>query len=382
MSITNDFIKDLKNNGFAIGDRRGKALGGNAHNRSLAGINKGGTHWDAVAHGTIEGHEKYWQDAHGWKSTGGYTAFVTNEGKIIVNYDFEKVTWGVGNHNTPTLNFCYAGNYANPMNDNQKRALKAMWTFVVNDKRININSFDDIWGHKEFSGHASNACPGIDMNQFRSYLKGSSSATPKPAPAPKPVNKGIQNSVAGATLVKHENAKYTVTASGGIKTRYAPDTKTPQAGLLEKGASINYDSVYSGNGYRWLSYVGNSGNRIYLPYRPLSGTNEQWGYFGSAPSKSAPKPTPKPENLSVAGAKFVKNENGRFTTNTAIKVRNQPTTKATHTGTLSKGVSIRYDKVYEGNGYRWLSYIGNSGNRLYVPYRPINNKNNQWGTFG
>ncbi|WP_277631310.1 LysM peptidoglycan-binding domain-containing protein [Atopococcus tabaci] len=91
---------------------------------------------------------------------------------------------------------------------------------------------------------------------------------------------------------------------------------------------------------------------------------------------------PALSGTTVAGAKLVKNENAYFlvTVDEGIKVRNAPSTSAKHTGTLPKGASINYHAVYEGNGYRWLRYVGNSGNTLYVPYRPINDKK-AWGTF-
>ena len=191
MSITNDAIKYLRDNGIRVVDRRGKALGGNNHNRSLSGLRRGGFHWDGVSGGTIEGHERYWRDHHKWRD-GGYTTFIDDAGTVFMNYDFEKRTNGVGNHNTPTLNVCYAGTYSNPMNDKQRRAAKIFWTFVVNDKRTNINSFNDIWGHNEFPGHSSNSCPGINMNDFRAYLKEDSvkvSTQSKPAPAKKVATK-------------------------------------------------------------------------------------------------------------------------------------------------------------------------------------------------
>lgn len=92
------------------------------------------------------------------------------------------------------------------------------------------------------------------------------------------------------------------------------------------------------------------------------------------------KPVAKP-STSIAGAKLVKNENAYFLATENIKVRSQPTTKATHTGTFPKGASLNYKRVFEGNGYRWLEYIGNSGNTLYLPYRRLSGDTKNWGTF-
>ncbi len=430
MSITNDFIRYLRSKGHQVIDRRRVSLGSNNHNRSLSGLRKGATHWDGVAFGTITGHENHWKNTLGWLN-GGYTIFIHNNGKIYVNYDFEKRTNGVGGHNTPTLNFCYGGIWSNPMNAKQKQAMKDAWTFVVNDKRININSFNDVLGHNEFSGHASNDCPGINMNTFRNYLKSGDNAAVTVKPIT-PTGSKTTGGLYGAKLIKKEEAQFTVTEDAGIKVRSAPSTEATHTGTLKKGSRINYNAVYEGNGYRWLRYTGNSGNTLFVPYRPSNDLKSQWGVFGDIGNTENTPALPKdsseqvardiasgshtwgndPErsqNLkkagynpewvqarvnqllgvgavksksttSVAGAKLVKNESANFTTNTAIKVRNAPSTKATHTGTLPSGATIRYDRVYEGNGYRWLSYIGGSGNRLYVPYRPINNKKS-WGTF-
>ena len=126
-------------------------------------------------------------------------------------------------------------------------------------------------------------------------------------------------------------------------------------------ASTNCPGPYLGGK---LPYIANEVNKI------LSG------------KESAPKPS-KPSTSKPASnnAKLVKNEDAYFLATTNIKVRNAPSTKATHTGTLKKGDSIHYYKVYEGNGYRWLQYVGNSGNKLYLPYRESGSGKEQWGTF-
>ena len=126
-------------------------------------------------------------------------------------------------------------------------------------------------------------------------------------------------------------------------------------------ASTNCPGPYLGGK---LSYIANEVNKI------LSG------------KESAPTPSKPTQSKPVSNnAKLIKNEDAYFLATTNIKVRNAPSTKATHTGTLKKGDSIHYYKVYEGNGYLWLEYTGNSGRTLFVPYRPSNDVNNQWGTF-
>jgi len=121
----------------------------------------------------------------------------------------------------------------------------------------------------------------------------------------------------------------------------------------------------------------------YCPRQLMNGKDGlTWGWFKSqlAGKPSTVKVTTKSNNT-IAGVKLVKNEDAYFLANSNIKVRNAPSTRAKHTGTLPKGTSINYKRVFEGNGYLWLEYTGNSGRTLFVPYRPSNDVNNQWGTF-
>ena len=128
----------------------------------------------------------------------------------------------------------------------------------------------------------------------------------------------------------------------------------------------------------------------YCPRELLDGKNGiTWAKFkqmvqGASTPKPAPSKPSKPATPSKPAnntAKLVKNEDAYFLATSNIKVRNAPSTKATHTGTLKKGDSIHFYKVYEGNGYRWLQYVGNSGNKLYLPYRESGSGKEQWGTF-
>src|SRR5690625_743520 len=57
-------------------------------------------------------------------------------------------------------------------------------------------------------------------------VKPSTPTPSKPKPAPSKPNNGLY----GAKLVKNEKAKYTVTASNGIKVRNAPSTKANNTG--------------------------------------------------------------------------------------------------------------------------------------------------------
>lgn len=179
-------IADLKKENIKIIDRRGKANGGNPRQRSLSNITRAGTHWTATAREgeeeVIEGHENYWRNTLGW-NFGGYHIYVPRTGAAILNYDFETQTNGVGNHNSNTVHVSYEGNPANPMNTAQRKALMVIFRAIPKDVD-GIKSTDSVLGHNEFSGHATNQCPGIDMNDFRQALKDGHTPNVQPKPAP------------------------------------------------------------------------------------------------------------------------------------------------------------------------------------------------------
>src|SRR5699024_6619039 len=131
---------------------------------------------------------------------------------------------------------------------------------------------NDVVQHNHWSGKD---CPkqiragknGINWAKFKQMVQGNTNvskpvkpSTNKPKPSPSKPN----NNLYGAKLVKNEKAKYTVTASNGIKVRNAPSTNATHTGTLKKGESINYDQVYEGNGYRWLAYDSNEIGRAHV----------------------------------------------------------------------------------------------------------------------
>lgn len=76
---------------------------------------------------------------------------------------------------------------------------------------------------------------------------------------------------------------------------------------------------------------------------------------------------------------WIKNENWYGITLAKCNVRSEPSTDAPIVAVYNKiGSRINYDSVYEGDGYRWLSYISNSGHRRYVAYRRVDGDTTPW----
>lgn len=76
---------------------------------------------------------------------------------------------------------------------------------------------------------------------------------------------------------KIKDEKWTGTCLANVYVREEPNRDSKALALYKKGDYINYDSVYESDGYRWISYIGNSGKRRYVAYRDMEGN--QWIKF-------------------------------------------------------------------------------------------------------
>ena len=93
-------------------------------------------------------------------------------------------------------------------------------------------------------------------------------------------------------------------------------------------------------------------------------------------------PAVKNANTSSNGGVFIKNEKWTGITQAVCNVRSAPSTSAEIVATYGVGQEIHYDQVYEGDGYRWISYIGaNSGQRRYVACRRLSGDTRPWIKF-
>lgn len=86
-------------------------------------------------------------------------------------------------------------------------------------------------------------------------------------------------------------------------------------------------------------------------------------------------------STSDSKAKKIKNENWYGITQAVCNVRTAPSTNAPIVAQYRPLQRINYDQVWEGDGYRWISYISYSGTRRYVAYRSLSNPNDQWIYF-
>ena len=62
---------------------------------------------------------------------------------------------------------------------------------------------------------------------------------------------------------EEEDGTFTI-GDDPINVRRSPDTSGEVVAVYEPGETVQYDSKGSANGYRWISFVGASGNRNYM----------------------------------------------------------------------------------------------------------------------
>ena len=217
-----------------VTDRRNQALGRQQNQRSLSSITDIGVHWSGVANGAIEGHERHWENTLGW-DVGGYHYAITKDGTILWNYNLERITNGVGGHNSTSAHVMYEGGHGAPMNDAQKKSLKYVINELMKPKLPNLKR---VRGHNEFPDtakytHSTNSCPGINMDDFRTYLKEGSvkvSTQSKPAPAKKVATKKTHKVTAdgylGPETVKALQRYFGLVVDGEMWRQYSGNQAT------------------------------------------------------------------------------------------------------------------------------------------------------------
>lgn len=168
-----------------IVDLRGdsRIMGPTNPNRLVAGITKIARHHSGTPTGDVFAFQNHWRNVNKW-GTGGYHEIILRDGSVQLIYRDNVTTNGVGNHNSKTYHICVVGNGS--FTAEQEKAFDERTRAAM--QRFNLKA-SDVLGHNEFSGHASNSCPGTNMAAVRSRLGasgGSTVATPTPKPTPSP----------------------------------------------------------------------------------------------------------------------------------------------------------------------------------------------------
>ena len=93
-------------------------------------------------------------------------------------------------------------------------------------------------------------------------------------------------------------------------------------------------------------------------------------------------PKAKKASTNNTSPRFIKYEKWTGVTLDVCNVRSEPNTRAEIVAQYPVGKEINYDQVWEGDGYRWISYIGaTSGKRRYVACRRLSGDTRAWIKF-
>lgn len=159
-----------------IHDLRGDAriLGPSNAKRDVTVVKNIARHHSATDTGDVFAFQEYWKGTLGW-GTGGYHEIILRDGTVQWCYFDDDVTNGVGGHNTPTYHICLVGNSS--FTEAQEKAFNERAKAAMERFGLGV---ENVLGHNEFSGHASNICPGINMDVVRDILNGGDGNIPEP----------------------------------------------------------------------------------------------------------------------------------------------------------------------------------------------------------
>ncbi|GAB5737549.1 SH3 domain-containing protein [Staphylococcus aureus] len=80
---------------------------------------------------------------------------------------------------------------------------------------------------------------------------------------------------------KKETGYYTVANVKGNNVRDGYSTNSRITGVLPNNATIKYDGAYCINGYRWITYIANNGQRCYIATGEVYKAGNRISSFGN-----------------------------------------------------------------------------------------------------
>ena len=123
----------------------------------------------AAAH--WRGYQDYHQINRGWNDI-GYNAGVDGLGRIYAGRPFGALPAAVENHNSHSIGICFMQNGDEyRLNYLQRRTLRLLFEEGCRPLGIPPLKNMTVKGHREFSGHESNACPGRHILRHLSWRR-------------------------------------------------------------------------------------------------------------------------------------------------------------------------------------------------------------------
>jgi hypothetical protein len=147
--------------------------------RPLSAITLIAVHHSATKSGSAEAFARYHVGDLGWPGI-GYHFVIEKDGIIKWANNLQTISYHVGNSNKKAVGICLTGDFK------EEHPTARQWESLFNllkNLLLELNlSYDQVWGHSQFPGYESKACPCIDMIYVRQQLSKPSIANPKPVP--------------------------------------------------------------------------------------------------------------------------------------------------------------------------------------------------------
>ena len=147
-------------------DRRDQALGGQAYDRPRSAIKTIVWHYTAVPRKyqrKIWDHEQYWKNQKGW-DRGGYHYYIDSQGVLYRNYNLERITWGVADHNGDTVHISLEANSKTDYSPEQIKTRDWITRQLMAELAIPASQ---VKGHWEVNN--TTACPGYNQEELEAF---------------------------------------------------------------------------------------------------------------------------------------------------------------------------------------------------------------------
>ena len=287
-----------------------------------------------------------------WRTREASAHYQIENGEIISTLDESLVAWAVGdwNANTETISIENQNETGAPSwkvwRANEDAAARLV-ADICRRYGLPING-STVLPHRHFS---ATACPGgLDLNYVISQAGGNTQNVAPQTPQQPAMTPPAQAGGNGGTFV--------VDKASGANVRTSPYVNAPVRAdkFLSQGASVAFIGTVHGSSV--------DGNDIWYK-TSVSGLYVWSGGTHIAGGSATPAQAQSTSSLVP--------QNGTYRANGEMNVRLQPSLNGEIVATVPAGYTCSYDNYVDADGIRWISYIGQSGRRVYIARRKLDN---------
>ncbi|WP_183163756.1 peptidoglycan recognition protein family protein [Alteribacter keqinensis] len=196
--------------------------------RQLQDIDRIAIHHSGTLEGSAASFARYHVDALGWPGI-GYHYVISKDGSVRTSNELETVSYHVSGSNRRAVGICLIGNFTREkLPTAQRRSAENLVLTLMNMLFLPVNA---VLGHREFSGHKSNQCPGLNMHAFRRNIAPHSHTTLK---------KGDQGKDVGDLQQRLKDSGYD---PGPVDGLFGPLTEKAVL-ALQKDSGIREEGIY------------------------------------------------------------------------------------------------------------------------------------------